>query len=132
MAKRLFVGGLSYTTTSDELRALFSKIGEVTKADVITDKFTNQGKGFGFVEFADDANADKAMKELNGTDFGGRKTVGVFVVKFGEANFLLLGFPTLKLFSRVCQTLQLWGHRLPDGQSVNLIYLFFRSVFLLF
>ena len=75
MAKRLFIGGLSYTTTSDELRELFSKIGEVTTADVITDKFTNQGKGFAFVEFADDANADKAIKELNGTEFGGRKIV---------------------------------------------------------
>ena len=75
MAKRLFIGGLSYTTTSEELKELFSKIGEVTTADVITDKFTNQGKGFAFVEFADDANADKAIKELNGTEFGGRKIV---------------------------------------------------------
>lgn len=75
MAKRLFIGGLSYSTTSDELRELFSKIGAVTTADVITDKFTNQGKGFGFVEFAADADADKAIKELNGTDLGGRKIV---------------------------------------------------------
>ena len=75
MAKRLFVGGLSYTTTSDELKELFSKIGEVTAADVITDKFTGQGKGFAFVEFADDANADKAIKELDGTELGGRKIV---------------------------------------------------------
>ncbi len=75
MAKRLFVGGLPYATTSDELKELFSKIGEVTAADVITDKFTGQGKGFAFVEFADDANADKAIKELNGTDFNGRKLV---------------------------------------------------------
>ena len=75
MAKRLFIGGLSYTTTSEELKELFSKIGEVTTADVITDKFTNQGKGFAFVEFADDANADKAIKELNGTELGGRKIV---------------------------------------------------------
>jgi RNA recognition motif-containing protein len=75
MAKRLFVGGLPYTTTSDEIRELFSKIGAVTSADVITDKFTNQGKGFAFVEFADDADADKAIKELNGTELGGRKIV---------------------------------------------------------
>ncbi|MCJ7805035.1 RNA-binding protein [Patescibacteria group bacterium] len=75
MAKRLFVGSLPYTTTSDELRELFSKIGEVTSADVITDKMTGQGKGFAFVEFADDANADKAIKELNGTDYNGRKLV---------------------------------------------------------
>ena len=75
MAKRLFVGSLPYTTTSEELKELFSKIGEVSAADVITDKFTNQGKGFAFVEFADDANADKAIKELNGTDYNGRKLV---------------------------------------------------------
>jgi len=75
MAKRLFVGGLPYTTTSDEIRELFSKIGEVTSADVITDKFTGQGKGFAFVEFTDDANADKAIKELDGTDYKGRKMV---------------------------------------------------------
>jgi RNA recognition motif-containing protein len=75
MAKRLFVGGLPYTTTSDELKELFSKIGEVITADVITDKFTSQGKGFAFVEFADDANADKAIKELNGTEYNGRKLV---------------------------------------------------------
>lgn len=75
MAKRLFVGSLPFTTTSDELRELFSKIGEVTSADVITDKFTGQGKGFAFVEFADDANADKAIKELNGTEYNGRKLV---------------------------------------------------------
>ena len=75
MAKRLFVGGLTYTTTSDELRELFSKIGEVATADVITDKFTNQGKGFAFVEFVDDANADKAIKELDGTEYNGRKMV---------------------------------------------------------
>lgn len=75
MAKRLFVGSLPYTTTSEELKELFSKIGEVTAADVITDKYTNQGKGFGFVEFADDANADKAVKELDGTDYQGRKLV---------------------------------------------------------
>lgn len=75
MAKRLFVGSLPFTTTSDEIRELFSKIGEVTAADVITDKFTGQGKGFAFVEFADDANADKAIKELNGTDYNGRKIV---------------------------------------------------------
>ncbi len=75
IAKRLFVGGLSYTTTSEELKEIFAKIGEVTSCEVIMDKFTNQGKGFAFVEFADDANADKAISELNGTELGGRKIV---------------------------------------------------------
>lgn len=75
MAKRLFVGGLPYTTNDSELKELFAQIGEVASATVIVDKFTGQGKGFGFVEFADDASADKAIKELDGTEFGGRKIV---------------------------------------------------------
>lgn len=75
MAKRLFVGGLPYTTTDTELKEIFSKIGEVASADVIVDKFSGQGKGFAFVEYVDDANADKAIKELNGTELGGRKIV---------------------------------------------------------
>jgi len=75
MAKRLFVGGLPYTTTDEELKKLFSAIGEVTSATVIKDQDTGQGKGFGFVEYADDANADKAIKELTGKELGGRKII---------------------------------------------------------
>ena len=75
MAKRLFVGGLPYTATDDELKTFFSQIGTVTSATVITDKYSGQGKGFGFVEYEDDANADKAIKELSGKDFGGRKII---------------------------------------------------------
>lgn len=75
MAKRLFVGGLPYTTTDQELKDFFSTVGEVTSATVIVDKYTSQGKGFGFVEYADDANADKAIQTLNGTEMGGRKIV---------------------------------------------------------
>lgn len=75
MAKRLFVGGLPYTTTDQELKDFFSTVGEVTSATVIVDKYSGQGKGFGFVEYADDANADKAIQTLNGTEMGGRKIV---------------------------------------------------------
>ena len=75
MAKRLFVGGLPYTATDAELNQFFAEIGEVASATVITDKYTGQGKGFGFVEYKDDANADKAIKELTGKDFGGRKII---------------------------------------------------------
>jgi len=75
MAKRLFVGGLPYTTTDEQLKEVFAEIGEVTSATVIVDKFTGQGKGFGFVEYADDANAEKAIKELTGKEIGGRKIV---------------------------------------------------------
>lgn len=75
MAKRLFVGGLPYTATDQELNQFFSEIGEVASATVISDKYTGQGKGFGFVEYKEDANADKAIKELSGKDFGGRKII---------------------------------------------------------
>ena len=75
MAKRLFVGGLPYTATDADLKQFFAEIGDVASATVITDKYTGQGKGFGFVEYTDDANADKAIKELSGKDFGGRKII---------------------------------------------------------
>jgi RNA recognition motif-containing protein len=72
MTKRLFVGGLPYQTTDSELEELFAKHGKVTSAKVITDKYTGRSKGFGFVEFEDDAEAEKAIKELNNSDMGGR------------------------------------------------------------
>jgi RNA recognition motif-containing protein len=75
MAKRLFVGGLPYSATDQELSEFFAQIGEVASATVITDKYSGQGKGFGFVEYKDDANADKAIKELTGKELGGRKIV---------------------------------------------------------
>jgi cold-inducible RNA-binding protein len=73
MAKKLFVGGLPYTTTSDELKSHFSGAGSVVSAQVITDKFSGRSKGFGFVEMSSDEEADKAIEMLNGTDFGGRQ-----------------------------------------------------------
>src|SRR3989304_9128305 len=75
MAKRLFVGGLPYAATDQELSDFFATVGEVASATVITDKYTGQGKGFGFVEYKDEADADKAIKELTGKDFGGRKII---------------------------------------------------------
>lgn len=75
MAKRLFVGGLPYETTDDQLRDLFAQIGAVTSLNIIKDKFSGRSKGFAFVEFATDEEADKAIATLNGTDFGGRKIV---------------------------------------------------------
>ena len=73
MAKKLYVGGLPYSTTQDELKAAFEKAGEVASATVIMDRMTGRSKGFGFVEFNDDAAADKAVDMMNGADFGGRK-----------------------------------------------------------
>jgi len=76
MAKRLFVGGLPYSVTEAELREMFAKFGTVNSAAVITDKFTGQSKGFGFVEMEVDEEADKAIEALNETELGGRK-IGV-------------------------------------------------------
>ena len=72
MTKRLFVGGLPYSTTEEELRDMFAKVGNVDSCTLISDKYTNQSKGFGFVEMADE-DADKAIEALNGQDVGGRK-----------------------------------------------------------
>jgi RNA recognition motif-containing protein len=72
MGRRLYVGGLPYATTQDELQQLFSEIGAVTSASVITDRATGQSKGFGFVEMATDEEAQKAIDQLNGAQVGGR------------------------------------------------------------
>lgn len=72
MAKKLYVGGLPYATTDAELRDAFAQAGTVSSAVVITDKMSGRSKGFGFVEFASDADAEKAIDMWNGKDFGGR------------------------------------------------------------
>ncbi len=71
MAKKLYVGNLPYTTNDDELRQLFEEYGSVESADVVSDRETGRSRGFGFVEM-DDEGADKAMRALDGKDFGGR------------------------------------------------------------
>jgi RNA recognition motif-containing protein len=68
----IYVGNLPYEATEDELRTAFGAFGEVSTVNLITDKFTGQSKGFGFVEMADNASADKAIKGLNETAMGGR------------------------------------------------------------
>ena len=72
MAKNLFVAGPSYDTTSDALNKHFSEIGTVVSAQVIMDKFSNQSKGFGFVEMSTDEEAGKAIEMFNGQEFEGR------------------------------------------------------------
>ena len=61
---KLYVGGIPYTTTNEDLRAHFSKAGEVKDATIIMDKMTHRSKGFGFVEMADDDSAKKAIEQL--------------------------------------------------------------------
>ena len=72
MAKRLYVGNLSYSTTNASLSELFGEIGEVTSVNLITDRMTGQSRGFAFVEMADDAAATVAVSKLNGRDVDGR------------------------------------------------------------
>ncbi len=75
MAKKLFVGSLPWATTSDDLQQLFSQHGTVSSATVITDKMSGRSRGFGFVEFENDAEADAAANALNNTDYQGRTLV---------------------------------------------------------
>src|ERR1700682_26279 len=73
MASKLYVGGLSYSTTSETLREYFAQCGTVESAAVITDKFSGQSRGFGFVEMTTAEEAQRAISELNGKDLDGRK-----------------------------------------------------------
>jgi RNA recognition motif-containing protein len=72
MNKKLFVGGLPYATTDDELRTHFAQAGNVLSAQIVMDRMTGRSKGFGFVEMETDDEAQKAIEMFNGTDFGGR------------------------------------------------------------
>lgn len=72
MGTKLYVGGLPYSTTEQQLSELFAPQGSVTSAKVITDKFTGQSRGFGFVEMSTEDEAQKAIAALNGTQLDGR------------------------------------------------------------
>lgn len=72
MAKKLYVGGLSYSTSQQALQDAFAQAGTVQSAAIIMDKMTGRSKGFGFVEFANDAEADKAIEMFNGKEMDGR------------------------------------------------------------
>ena len=73
MASKLYVGGLSYSTTSESLREYFAQCGSVESAAVITDRFSGQSRGFGFVEMSTPAEAQEAIAKLNDQPFEGRK-----------------------------------------------------------
>ena len=79
MSKKLYVGNLPFTVDNDKLKEIFSAFGEVEEATIIIDKFSRRSKGFGFVTFVNDADADKAIEELNGKEVEGRS------VKVNEA-----------------------------------------------
>ncbi|MFH0952923.1 MAG: RNA-binding protein [Verrucomicrobiota bacterium] len=72
MGNKLYVGNLSFGTTEGDLKTLFAACGSVTSCNIIMDKFTNKSRGFAFVEMASQAEATKAIAELNGKDCDGR------------------------------------------------------------
>lgn len=73
MAKKLYVGNLSYATSEDTLRNLFSQYGDVASANIVTDKYSGESKGFGFVEMGTAQEAETAMNALNGQEVEGRR-----------------------------------------------------------
>ena len=76
----IYVSNLSFNVQDEDLREYFEEYGEVTSAKIITDKFTNRSRGFGFVEMTDDTAAEKAIAELNGASVDGR-TISVTVAR---------------------------------------------------
>ncbi len=69
---KIYVGNLNYSTTEDELRDAFSAFGTVTSVNIIKDRFTDQSKGFAFVEMGDGEEAKKAIEGMNQQEIGGR------------------------------------------------------------
>jgi RNA recognition motif-containing protein len=75
MAKKLYVGGLPYATTDEELKDYFAAAGNVVSASIIIDKMSGRSKGFGFVEMSTDEEAQDAISRFDGKDFGGRHLI---------------------------------------------------------
>lgn len=75
MAKKLYVGNLSYETNEESLKGVFAEAGAVESASIIKDKFSGRSRGFGFVEMANDEDAQKAIDMFNEKDVDGRKIV---------------------------------------------------------
>ncbi len=73
MAQKLFIGGLSFSTSTEKLRETFAQAGQVESAAVVTDRDTGHSRGFGFVEMSTVAEADQAIAQFNGKDLDGRQ-----------------------------------------------------------
>src|SRR5271169_4193754 len=86
MPSKLYVGNLAYSVTNDDLQNLFSQAGQVESVAVITDKFSGQSKGFGFVEMATSDEAAKAIQQFNDTELKGRN-IKVNEAKPRESSF---------------------------------------------
>lgn len=72
MAKKLFIGNLSFNMTDDQLTQVFSTYGKIVSANIVFDKFSNRSKGFAFVEFETEEEAQAAMQALDGSEQDGR------------------------------------------------------------
>jgi RNA recognition motif-containing protein len=72
MNNKIYVGNLNYNTTEDELRNMFSQYGTIESVNIITDRFSGQSKGFGFIEMADADEAQQAIDGMNQQELGGR------------------------------------------------------------
>ena len=73
MAQKLFIGGLSFSTSTERLRETFAAAGQVDSSAIVTDRDTGRSRGFGFVETATAEEADQAIAQFNGTDLDGRQ-----------------------------------------------------------
>lgn len=73
MANKIYIGNLNFRTTEESLSSIFSQYGEVTSVSIIKDRNTGLSKGFGFVEYADEASFDKAIQAMNGKELDGRR-----------------------------------------------------------
>lgn len=73
--KKLYVGNLPWSVNDQSLKEMFAQFGEITEAVIISDKYTGRSKGFGFVTFANEADAEKAIAEMANKDIEGRKIV---------------------------------------------------------
>lgn len=75
MESKLYVGNLSYNTTDNDLRELFAQAGEIQQITLVTDKFTGQPKGFGFVQMVNQVDAEKAIRMFNDQELDGRRLI---------------------------------------------------------
>jgi cold-inducible RNA-binding protein len=72
VSKRLFIGNLDFSTTEQQLRDAFGEFGSIADATLVTDRMTGQSRGFGFIEFDNDGDADRAIEQMDNTTLGGR------------------------------------------------------------
>jgi RNA recognition motif-containing protein len=84
MAVKLFIGSLSFSTSTERLREVFARVGTVESASVVTDRDTGRSRGFGFVEMASTEEANEAVSRLNGSELDGRR-IKVEIAKSGGA-----------------------------------------------